>query len=1778
MSSINFKGYIEKLNIEKTNRERIVAVLLVLSFIVVMIVAYLLRKPGVTIAGDLISDCGHEAHVHGESCYELICTLSDEEIDASDDEESDVEAVFEAASAHTHNDKCYVLICELEEHTHDDYCYADYSADIEYNMEWEQEIAGLTLSDNIRSNIVAIAKSQIGYTESTRNFVVDEALVKHGYTRYGEWYGGNGFRYVDWSAMFASFCLFYAQDNSVEFNSGDNLDLMNSSVSGIKREAEQMGVFHAYGSGYEAEVGDMLVFSVTDENGFVTEYVGVITYAFANTLSCVAGDIDNMVSEFYLDTVNPGNNSIIGFIEIVKAEEETEEPSFSDDITDGTDGGDETDSTGETAGEPNIEIDNAEIDTDDTDITEGDSENSTVESDDEATESDGITEDFEEDESNNEVGNDDSEENEENDGMESVINPALLMAMPVDSSDITTSSVVTSLFTASSYPVSALANISESEYDRTIPIDTGKRRYRIISIAELNQHIGENTESVIVLTRDAFQDTYHALGEGSISSMVNVSTLPVTRGSWEYYSATGADWSGDYITISTAAIAAFNEGDTITIGYEINGITGNPQLQVYHGGWSDPTVLILNGCETWGGINIEQGSTSVSFTLTKEQADMINSNIDEWDNILYIKGPGVTIKNVQVTTLAVVADVESNSIDLFKWDIRDAGNGAYHFYNAETGRPASLYTQLTTDTFNAGNAANGNYNGRYLLYKNLLPTAPSDSLITNADGNDVAVFDNDGIHFYWVGMPQLLSKTTYNNYVFSTAIKKTNGGYGASIFMGLPNDEGLDLYEEVTGDGDLIGVTGIQLAISPTAVKIGVINAHKDANPFSTASIPLTNVDFSTDFVDVKVVSNGNVMTIIVGGQYVAKIVFDENSIADVAMQVNGNRTTYDTVRCYTAGTIYTVNDQKVEFSGKAVAIGGLVGISMRGGQGLVVNSMSMAEITADDKLLYPNFNTNLVSCALNTIVGGAEWYDYNPGSGYFATYNNVGADVADQFYFAVEEIEYEEYVHTLKYAAENIEMHVFNYGAAINDMYPNFPFYSEFSYGNSVDGVNSCMTSSEYYGESGREEIPLNVFTYRKFDTGRILGDDGYPTVTSNTYADAPVYSLNYLFNKLSTFVPGIVSNKEIYNVESFYNNDPADFDMKWFYPNHVKNPYTNEAFNSAHTTYHNVATYYSPVENPNYVSQHFEVLNPVVDDSTGNQEGTGLFRIDERGFYYYDSAETAAYYNQFTGKFELYDYTIIPNDFNVSQAELHGNFLPFNQGHTQGTLIPTGSYDSGGVDETRYRLSAFTDYVDPDRSGNEYDTETMRDCWFGMTMELDFYMPKGGQVKLPNSEEKIPMQFNFSGDDDVLVYIDDVLVLDISGTHPEFDGYINFQTGEVAYAQSGPTGDGSNTNKIITNIKAQYMLALESIQASDPDKAAELEQYITINFADDSNTFRNYSKHTLKFFYLERGGNVSNASISFNVSPLPVGDIVVQKLITDVNGEVVDDVEEYNNKEYEFRVTDSDGGVLNYVVYNFFESTDDKYPDARTTDANGNFKLKNGEIAYFKAVADAQTQFTVEEINPGDDIYSTSYTVNSEDAYISEVGTKTDPFGLGEDPVDVIFRNIPKVSLSFSKRLEGDEVVAGDYDFSFEFEGSHTQPDGIDEDSLFHFSLIPQKPTDNEATINSKKVILSDIPLGSKVTIRELSADGYSVVVKNNTDGTNSSGNIYTFTIGPQITELTYVNTKGVRLPTTGGSGNAKTVMYIGAGIILLTFICRYSLRRKKGGGVDIITLDLR
>lgn len=254
--------------------------------------------------------CTDTAHVHTARCYgtwELVCGQEEHTHSEACTQNEQEEMVFCGKDAHTHGEACRdengELVCGTEEHTHSLACYADPGADVETAELWERTFAGVTLTGNWRQDTLAIAETQLGYAESTKNYVVAEngETVK-GYTRYGAWCGEP---YGDWNVMFLTFCLHYA------------------GVEGVPPDRDCGGWVTSWADAFEPAqshtpaVGDLVLF---DRDGDGTaDRAGLVAQTTDSGFAAMEGDAEDAVRLLTYGADDPG---ILGYINLPEGPKE----------------------------------------------------------------------------------------------------------------------------------------------------------------------------------------------------------------------------------------------------------------------------------------------------------------------------------------------------------------------------------------------------------------------------------------------------------------------------------------------------------------------------------------------------------------------------------------------------------------------------------------------------------------------------------------------------------------------------------------------------------------------------------------------------------------------------------------------------------------------------------------------------------------------------------------------------------------------------------------------------------------------------------------------------------------------------------------------------------------------------------------------------------------------------------------------------------------------------------------------------------------------------------------------------------------------------------------------------------------------------------------------------------------------------------------------------------------------------------------------------------------
>lgn len=557
------------------------------------------------------------------------------------------------------------------------------------------------------------------------------------------------------------------------------------------------------------------------------------------------------------------------------------------------------------------------------------------------------------------------------------------------------------------------------------------------------------------------------------------------------------------------------------------------------------------------------------------------------------------------------------------------------------------------------------------------------------------------------------------------------------------------------------------------------------------------------------------------------------------------------------------------------------------------------------------------------------------------------------------------------------------------------------------VDGV---ATLNEAYKASDKITVD-NIGNPSQYDSTPLmlnsLDASGYPYVNNVTYHDwdrrygdfknSPAFgsdsgSLKYLFDKDMTYVTG--DSNSVLTAENYENGyyqsvryDVGDSLGTGMFKEDesggmIYSSYLNAAYFDTSEFYETGV--YQPVD-----GQRFQIYDYVI-----------------RPYYHYYYSENVSYKDTDTGVTynDIYDTLIestrldtfgensLFNDRYLRKSlrdynSYNRNFLPFNYGHNMQNQYISGEYvtdslfgspvdpvypeEFSTVDRTGYstvqqdtpQLPAYYNDTYADSRGASYTNSQETNLWFGMSMEFDFEIANNGQVRDMNGNLQ-DMVFNFTGDDDVLVYIDNVLVLNVAGTHGAQMATINFATGNVAHPtdESCYPAVGIDTAESST-IKEKFVTAYA--EANEEGSNSILAGTTLNEDMFEGNTFANGTRHTLKFFYLERGGSRSFCDIYFNMETLPSSGFEVEKKSVDAEG---NDITEKDNSEYTFVITGytGDGETLTSGTYTYDvvdTETNAIVSSNLKVEQGDTITLKSGQKAVFKDLR-VDYQYTVTEI----------------------------------------------------------------------------------------------------------------------------------------------------------------------------------------------------------------------
>ncbi len=438
-------------------------------------------------------------------------------------------------------------------------------------------------------------------------------------------------------------------------------------------------------------------------------------------------------------------------------------------------------------------------------------------------------------------------------------------------------------------------------------------------------------------------------------------------------------------------------------------------------------------------------------------------------------------------------------------------------------------------------------------------------------------------------------------------------------------------------------------------------------------------------------------------------------------------------------------------------------------------------------------------------------------------------------------------------------------------------------------------------------------------------------------------------------------------------------------------------------------------------------------------------LFQMDADGYYWYDSDKNYAEFNADTNNFAVYSGTYNETCEDDGREYAIG-FFPFNTYNPNYTCVKNFGANDG---HQNYQRGYYNHH-------------------FGMTMEADFWLPSSRQV---NGKDIV---FTYGGDDDMWVFIDDVLVLDVGGIHEKSSGTINFNTGDVH------TDAGDTT--------------------------------IAKQFANAGKTWDPNGIHTIKMFYLERGGCYSNLTMSFNLPIVKDKTIEIKKTL---EGDLKDSYEDDDFSFYLEIETAENSGIFSPYTGEAAKTSKDG-SISKIQISGGSFSLKDSESILIDGLLEGQKYRLKETEIDGTIISKVQETVSETEADIP--AEKNKEFSLPEATVGDRSTNEfvnttveKKVGVSVEKIwTDGNE---GKPEVQVQLYQEHISLEEKEESSgntpaVSHTVTVRVQYTEGMQGSENERVFTSDVVDGGSVTFKvDASADN------NNSDAianmTITSGN---------------------------------------------------------------------
>lgn len=256
-----------------------------------------------------------------------------------------------------------------------------------------------------------------------------------------------------------------------------------------------------------------------------------------------------------------------------------------------------------------------------------------------------------------------------------------------------------------------------------------------------------------------------------------------------------------------------------------------------------------------------------------------------------------------------------------------------------------------------------------------------------------------------------------------------------------------------------------------------------------------------------------------------------------------------------------------------------------------------------------------------------------------------------------------------------------------------------------------------------------------------------------------------------------------------------------------------------------------------------------------------------NEDGYFEYDSTQNFAHLES-NGNFTVYEQIAqVGNDSGPTRT--HGQFMPYNS-------LQHGRFSSQ-TNQTDIYGNLLSD-LNPRKGEKLYSIPSAEaNYFFGMEMEASFVQTESGLDAWGHD-----IVFEFSGDDDFWLYVDGSLVLDLGGIHSASTGTINFKTGEVhtvLYNQGTYLADRSRDTTLYELFRENYVNTHSGV--TEEEVLEYLDGIFELNNAGQY-VFKDYTSHTMKMFYMERGAGASNLHMRFNLASAKPNTVSLSKTVT--------------------------------------------------------------------------------------------------------------------------------------------------------------------------------------------------------------------------------------------------------------------------------------------------------